>query len=134
MPLLVASESAAAEGAAEWTAPSMLARVIPNGISATTLGAPGAVDVFVTTPEAIEGLDAAGIAGRLGIPESPTGFQVIQFRTPESVVTWVLRIVDDDRGRDAHCWAPPAQNRASPTQALGFHLGCITTKRSFGQG
>jgi alpha-L-fucosidase len=28
-----------------------------------------------------------------------------------------------DRGRDAHCWAPPAQNRASPIQALGFHLG-----------
>ena len=74
----------AAEGAAAWTAPTSLVRVIPAGIDATTLGAPGAADVFVTTPEAIEGLDAAGIAQRLTIPESPTGYQVIQFSTPES--------------------------------------------------
>jgi Novel toxin 10 len=59
-------------------------RVIPGGISATTLGAPGAADVFVTTSEAIEGLDAAGLAERLTIPQSPSGFQVIQFSTPES--------------------------------------------------
>ncbi|WP_165926627.1 polymorphic toxin type 10 domain-containing protein [Acetobacter fabarum] len=64
--------------------PSTLTRVIPNGIPATTLGAPSAADVFVTTPEAIEGLDAAGIAQRLTIPESPTGYQVFQFPTPES--------------------------------------------------
>jgi RHS repeat-associated protein len=79
---LGAGTAAAAAGAASWTAPSVLVRVIPNGIPATTLGAPGAVDVFVTTPEAIAGLDAAGIAARLGIPESPTGFQVIQFPAP----------------------------------------------------
>lgn len=42
--------------------PTALARVIPGGISPSTLGAPTAADVFVTTPEAIEGLDAAGIA------------------------------------------------------------------------
>ena len=82
-PLGAEEEMAAAEGAA-WTAPSTLVRVIPGGIPATTLGAPGALDVFVTTPEAIEGLDAAGIAQRLTIPESPSGFQVIQFSTPES--------------------------------------------------
>ena len=73
---------AAAEEAA--TLPSSLVRVIPNGISPTTLGPPGAADVFVTTPEAIQGLDAAGIAQRLTIPESPSGFQVFQFSTPES--------------------------------------------------
>ena len=39
-----------------------------------------------------------------------------------------------DRGRDADYSAPPAQNRASPTQALGSHLGCLTAKRSLGQG
>jgi len=72
----------AAETAAS-ALPSTLARVIPNGIPAVNLGAPGAADVFVTTPEAIEGLDAAGIAQRLTIPESPTGFQIIQFPTPE---------------------------------------------------
>jgi hypothetical protein len=63
--------------------PSTLARVIPNGIPLSTLGPPGAADVFVTTPEAIEGLDAAGIAQKLTIPESPSGFQVLQFPTPE---------------------------------------------------
>jgi hypothetical protein len=39
-----------------------------------------------------------------------------------------------DRGRDADYSAPPAQNRAGPTQALGSHLGCLTAKRSLGQG
>jgi RHS repeat-associated protein len=63
--------------------PSTLARIIPNGIPATTLGAPSAIDVFVTTPEALEGLDAAGIAQRLTIPESQTGFQVFEFATPD---------------------------------------------------
>ena len=39
-----------------------------------------------------------------------------------------------DRGRDAHCWAPPAQIRACAIHALGSHLGCLTAKRSSGQG
>src|SRR6202012_5113507 len=80
--------------------PSTLARVIPNGIPAVNLGAPGAADVFVTTPEAIEGLDSAGIAQALTIPESPSGFQVIQFSTPEegsplpfSGRIWALSVV-----------------------------------------
>jgi RHS repeat-associated protein len=63
--------------------PTTLARVIPADIPATTLGAPGAADVFVTTPEALEGLDAAGIAQKLSIPESPSGFNIIRFATPE---------------------------------------------------
>ena len=29
-----------------------------------------------------------------------------------------------DRGRDAHYWAPPAQNRTGPIKASGSHLGC----------
>jgi len=61
-----------------------LARVIPNGINATTLGAPGAADVFVTNAAELEGLNAQQIAAKLTIPESPTGFQIIQFSTPES--------------------------------------------------
>ena len=67
--------------------PKRLARVVPD-IPVTrrsgTLGAPGADDVFVTTPDDIAGLDAAGIAKRLTIPESPSGFRVIEFDTPTS--------------------------------------------------
>ncbi len=74
----------AAEGAVANPVPGTLARVIPNGINATTLGAPGAVDVFVADASQLEGLNAQQIAAKLAIPESPTGFQVIQFSTPES--------------------------------------------------
>src|SRR5476651_761904 len=38
------------------------------------------------------------------------------------------------RGRDAHCWAPPAQIRANPIRALGSYLGCLTAKRTLGHG
>jgi predicted dinucleotide-binding enzyme len=34
-----------------------------------------------------------------------------------------------DRGRDAHCWAPPAQIRTSSIRASGSYLGCLTAKR-----
>lgn len=37
-------------------------------------------------------------------------------------------------GRDAPCGAPPGQIRASPIQAHGSHLGCLTAKRRSGQG
>jgi hypothetical protein len=74
---------AGTENIADGNPPTYLARVIPNGIEATSLGAPGALDVFVTTPEAIQGLTASGIAQRLTIPKSPTGFQIFQFPTPE---------------------------------------------------
>jgi len=42
--------------------------------------------------------------------------------------------VDSVRGRDTHCWAPPAQIRASAIHALGSHLGCLTSKRCVGHG
>ena len=64
--------------------PSTLARVIPNGIDATTLGLPSDADVFVTDASQLEGLNAQQIAAKLGIQESPTGFQIFQFTTPES--------------------------------------------------
>ena len=38
------------------------------------------------------------------------------------------------RGRDGHCWPPPAQIRTRPTKASGSYLGCLTSKRSSGQG
>ena len=40
----------------------------------------------------------------------------------------------DFRGRDASYLAPPAQNRASGIPARGSHLGCLTAKRTSGQG
>jgi hypothetical protein len=33
-----------------------------------------------------------------------------------------------DRGRDAHCWAPTAQIRTGPIRASGSYLGCLTAK------
>jgi hypothetical protein len=39
-----------------------------------------------------------------------------------------------DRGRHAHCRAPPAQIRTGPIRASGSHLGCLTAKRRLGQG
>ena len=39
-----------------------------------------------------------------------------------------------DRGRDAHCWTPPAQIPACAIYALGSHLGCLTANRLSGQG
>ena len=38
------------------------------------------------------------------------------------------------RGRDGHCWPPPAQIRTRPIKASGSYLGCLTSKRSSGQG
>jgi len=40
----------------------------------------------------------------------------------------------DDRGRDAHHCAPPAQNRTGGIPAYGSHLGCLTANRWDGQG
>ena len=36
------------------------------------------------------------------------------------------------RGRDVHCWTPPAQIRTSPIRASGSYLGCVTAKRRSG--
>jgi hypothetical protein len=38
------------------------------------------------------------------------------------------------RGRECHCWHPPAQIRTCPIRASGSYLGCLTAKRSLGQG
>src|SRR5215472_22137 len=38
------------------------------------------------------------------------------------------------RGRDASYLAPPAQIRTCDFPAYGSHLGCVTAKRSLGQG
>src|SRR3954463_16268850 len=38
------------------------------------------------------------------------------------------------RGRDAHYWAPPAQIRTSGLPAYGSYFGCLTAKRTLGQG
>jgi putative ABC transport system substrate-binding protein len=38
-------------------------------------------------------------------------------------------VATQDRGRDAHCWAPPAQIRTGPIRASGSYLGCLTAKR-----
>jgi 5-methylcytosine-specific restriction protein B len=40
----------------------------------------------------------------------------------------------DDCGRDVHYWTPPAQIRTCGFPAYGSHLGCLTAKRSLGQG
>src|SRR6202035_2528128 len=37
-------------------------------------------------------------------------------------------------GRDVRFRAPPGQFRASPIRALGSYLGCLTAKRTLGQG
>jgi RHS repeat-associated protein len=66
--------------------PSTMARVIPEGIPATTLGRPGAADVFVTAADDIAGMNGSQIANRLGIPQSSTGFRVFEFPTPQSGV------------------------------------------------
>ena len=38
------------------------------------------------------------------------------------------------RGRDVHCWTPPAQIRTGGIPASGSYLGCLTAKRTLGQG
>ena len=59
--------------------PSTLARVVPGDVNPSSLGAPGAADVFVTDAKALEGLNSSQIADKLTIPQSSTGFNVIEF-------------------------------------------------------
>ena len=59
--------------------PSTLARVVPGDVNPSTLGAPGTADVFDTDAKALEGLNSSQIAEKLTIPESSTGFNVIEF-------------------------------------------------------
>jgi Novel toxin 10 len=64
------------------TVPSTLARVIPADIQATTLGVTDRV--FVTASSEISGMNATQIATKLTIPESASGFNVIEFPTPST--------------------------------------------------
>lgn len=73
-------------GKAQRAHAGQMARVIPVGIPATTLGRPGASDVFVTAADDIAGMNASQIANRLGIPQNPTGFSIFEFSTPQSGV------------------------------------------------
>lgn len=67
--------------------PNTLARVVPENAltrSSGTLGKPGTADVFVTAADDIRGLNAREIAEKLTIPDSPTGYRVIEFPTPSA--------------------------------------------------
>ncbi|MDZ4862253.1 MAG: polymorphic toxin type 10 domain-containing protein [Gemmatimonadota bacterium] len=59
--------------------PATFARVAPGGTPLATMGQPGNADVFVTDATAVRGLNASQIPGRLGIPESATGYRVAEF-------------------------------------------------------
>ena len=77
--------------------PQTMARVVPeNPItrSSGTLGRPGTDDVFVTGASDIKGLNAEQIADRLTIPNSPTGFRVIELPTPSKGVASPINRVD----------------------------------------
>ncbi|MGH9629567.1 MAG: polymorphic toxin type 10 domain-containing protein [Bryobacteraceae bacterium] len=59
--------------------PGTFARVVPGTVEKiTTLGRPGAADVFVTAASDIRGLNATGISQRLTIPSS-NSFTVLEF-------------------------------------------------------
>ncbi|MFV0553130.1 MAG: polymorphic toxin type 10 domain-containing protein, partial [Mangrovibacterium sp.] len=64
--------------------PNKLARVVPANINSKTLGAPSAVDVFVTAVDDIAGMNASQIAKRLTIPNNSSGFKVFEFNVPQS--------------------------------------------------
>ena len=62
--------------------PATLARVVPGNINPRNLGT--TADVFVTDAKALQGLNAKQIADKLTIPQSSSGFKVIEFPTPSS--------------------------------------------------
>ena len=79
-------------GAISNAVPTKLARVIPNSVEeVTTLGRPSANEVFVTASSDIRGMNATQIAKRLTIPESETGFKVIEFKTTQGIATPINR-------------------------------------------
>lgn len=65
--------------------PDKLARVVPGDINPKTLGRTD--DVFVTDAKSLQGLNSKQIAEKLTIPESSTGFKVIEF--PSSNVSGI---------------------------------------------
>jgi len=73
--------------------PDRVARVVPiYDDPIKTLGRKGSFDVFVTDPKDIIGLDAKGIAKRLSIPESNSGFQIFEFDTPNNITSPINRM------------------------------------------
>jgi hypothetical protein len=65
----------------------------------------------------------------------PTLARGIEVQIPVSTsVEYVTTRHQRFHGRDAGCPAPPVQIRASPIRALGSYLGCLTAKRTEGQG
>ena len=51
----------------------------------------GGNEVFVTASSDIRGMNATQIAKRLTIPESETGFKVIEFKTTQGIATPINR-------------------------------------------
>ena len=80
--------------------PGKVSRVIPNSVGElSSIGRPGAADVFVTASSDIKGLNASQIAERLTIPESSTGFKVVTFETPQGIASPVNRDLPGFLGR-----------------------------------
>ncbi len=70
--------------------PGILARVVPGNVNPKNLSA--GVDAFVTDAKALQGLNAKQIADKLTIPQSSSGFRVIEFPTPSSgIASPILR-------------------------------------------
>jgi len=70
--------------------PATLALVVPGNINPKNLGT--TADVFVTDAKALQGLNAKQIADKLTVPQSSSGFKVIEFPTPSSgIASPVLR-------------------------------------------
>jgi RHS repeat-associated protein len=79
--------------------PKTIARVIAGDVTPTTLGRPGATDVFVTAADDIAGMNASQIAERLAIPPSPS-YTVIEFpAATEGLASPVLRTNPGFTGR-----------------------------------
>ena len=79
--------SMASEAATVAKLPKRLVRVIPDNVKASTLGRTGEADVFVTTPDAIKGLNAEGIAKKLTLKDEKGNyvqgpFKLIEFDAP----------------------------------------------------
>ena len=77
--------------AAAETVPATVVRAIPASINATSLGLPGAADVFVTSGGALDGMTSSQISNALTIPDSPSGFNLFEFATPEGIASPIGR-------------------------------------------
>ncbi|NVJ65926.1 MAG: hypothetical protein HWE16_05505, partial [Gammaproteobacteria bacterium] len=62
--------------------PASFTRVVPGNVNPTMLGR-GADDVFVTDSAALRGLNSKEIAHKLTIPESSSGFRLIEFSSKD---------------------------------------------------